>query len=655
MKLIWFVVLSNILFLAERADNRLLSAEPSPRDVWHVYVDHGTNFGFVHTIVIKQPDGNYKFTVESQLLLDVLGQQSKITTREHYVVDSDLRPISICKTTRQASGQIELIGRVEGNILLLERNAYGVTRKRKIELSKNAIFRVCVPDWLKTRPNEELKTFVRVIDDETLNADLARFQRQESADGSRTWLANLNMGAIPGRGRIILDQKGFLQQEIFDVPKIGLRLSTEEQAGKITHRRLNNRFMLIFPIDKNITHPNDLKSLTVKLSWKGIPLKEFHLEDERQRLVSHKEKNGQHEAVVNIGPISNPESAEKPTLKDSQLKTYVAETLYIKPNNTNISQQARRWTKGAGSKIEAVRMLSKGVFDHLNGGTLIPETLSGPEVLQCRNGKCSEFSTLFASLARSLGIPTRIVLGDRMISGRWIGHMWTEVYVGRWITADTTTNEVGNAPALLKFVHGDSVGETQSLRWALTESLDISIADFKMNSSKSALTLKTGVKGNTYTNADFRCRVTAAAANWKIVDKSKPGQVLIRFQIPDHKDVQIHFVAYSLPLAFDAKAMIGLRHGRFTGMYKEYKMLRKKEQNLDDRKWQTLQFTRDPLKNEQGRMKTTEYIWHEGSSGFLINIIAKESDHDRLEKDFLKIVKSFKYLEQQPKEIPKPR
>ena len=167
--------------------------------------------------------------------------------------------------------------------------------------------------------------------------------------------------------------------------------------------------------------------------------------------------------------------------------------------------------------------------------------------------------------------------------------------------------------------------------------------------------MKTGVKGNTYTNADFRCRVTAAAANWKIVDKSKPGQVLIRFQIPDHKDVQIHFVAYSLPLAFDAKAMIDLRHGRFTGMYKKYKMLRKQEQNLDDRKWQTLQFTRDPLKNEQDRMKTTEYLWHEGSSGFLINIIAKETDHDRLEKDFLKIVKSFKYLDEQPKEIPKPR
>ncbi len=469
MKLIGFAVFTSVFFLL---GDVTLSAEPSPRDVWHRYVDGETAFGSVHTVVTKQPDGNYKYSVETRLLLDLLGQRSQITTNEQYVVKPNLQPVSVHKTTRQESGQIELTGRVEGNTLVLERNAYGVTRKRKIELSKNAIFRVCVPDWLKTRPDEELKTSVRV--------------------------------------------------------------------------------------------------------------------------------------------------------------------------------------KGAGSRTEAVKMLSKRVFDHLNGGTLIPETLSGPEVLQCRKGKCSEFSTLFGSLARSLDIPTRIVLGDRMINGRWIGHMWNEVYVGRWITVDATTNEVGNVPALLKFVHADSVGGTQSLRWELTQSLDVSIAEFTMNTSKSKLALKTGIKGNVYTNADFRCRVAGLSENWKIVDKSKPGRVILRIQIPDHDDVQIHFVAYSLPLAYDAAVIIGLRHSRFSVIYKEYKVLQKKEQELNGRKWQTLQFTRDPLKTEQGRMKTTEYIWHKGSSGFLLNIIATEADHDRLEKDFMKIVKSFEVLDEKPQQAEKP-
>ena len=99
------------------------------------------------------------------------------------------------------------------------------------------------------------------------------------------------------------------------------------------------------------------------------------------------------------------------------------------------------------------------------GGTLIAETLSGPEVLQTKQGKCSEHATLLASLTRSLGIPTRIVLGMRMLGGRWIGHMWNEVYVGRWITVDTTVDEVGDSMQLVKLVHSDTVLGTQSARW----------------------------------------------------------------------------------------------------------------------------------------------------------------------------------------------
>ena len=76
---------------------------------------------------------------------------------------------------------------------------------------------------------------------------------------------------------------------------------------------------------------------------------------------------------------------------------------------------------------------------------------------------------------------------------------------------------------------------------------------------------------------------------------------------------------------------------------------------LNGRKWQTLQFTRDPLKTETGSMKTTEFIRHNGTSGFLLNIIATESDHDLLEKDFLKIVKSFEILDEKPQQAKKSR
>ena len=69
-------------------------------------------------------------------------------------------------------------------------------------------------------------------------------------------------------------------------------------------------------------------------------------------------------------------------------------------------------------ELEAARALSKAIAQQLQGGSLIAETHSGPEVLQCREGKCSEHATLLASMARSLGSPTRVVLGLRLVCDR---------------------------------------------------------------------------------------------------------------------------------------------------------------------------------------------------------------------------------------------
>ena len=126
---------------------------------------------------------------------------------------------------------------------------------------------------------------------------------------------------------------------------------------------------------------------------------------------------------------------------------------------------------------------------------MIAETLTGPEVLACRKGKCSEYSTLFASLARAVGIPTRIALGERMMPGQWGGHMWNEVYVGRWIPVDASVNEVGTSFALVKLIDHESVEGTQPLRRALPASFGIAIKDHRSKASSLAGKFKTGIAG----------------------------------------------------------------------------------------------------------------------------------------------------------------
>ena len=622
------------------------SADTIERDVWHAYVEDGNRFGSVHTTVSRQADRGKSYVVESRVLLDLLGQKQEIVTSEEYRVSADLKPVSVRSTIRQLSGTVEIAGHVEDDVLVIERKSHGFKRTVRIELSEKTIFRACLSDWLDRQSKDAKEVSVRIIDDESLTAEQAVFQRLES-DGERTvWQASLRMGAVAARGRIVIEG-GVRIREQFEAPKFELARCTAKQAGGIRHKQFAPRDVLMFPIKKNITRPDELTSLTVKLQWRNIALDKFHATDARQKIISHAADNARHKLVVRISPDSQVESPVKLPVSDKQFQQYLAETRYVKPTDPRISAKAYELIEETDDALQATKALSKGVFDLLNGGVMIAETLSGPEVLECRKGKCSEYSTLFASLARSVGIPTRIVLGDRLISGRWIGHMWNEVWVGRWLTVDATTNEVGSAPALLKFTHSNAVMGTQHLRWALTESLEVSIEDFTLKASTSNTGWKTGIAGHVYSNADFGCRLAAPVEKWKIEDNSKPGRVILRFRIPDEDDVQIHFVAYSLPAAFDAKTIAGIRVTQFTTMYKEYKSLSRTTRMLNGREWQLLQFERKPLEGEQKRiknvkkMKTTEYLWHQGSSGFLINLIAEEAAHDRFEKPLQKLLARF--------------
>ena len=65
------------------------------------------------------------------------------------------------------------------------------------------------------------------------------------------------------------------------------------------------------------------------------------------------------------------------------------------------------------------------------------------ETLKKRRGDHLAHSALFASLTRSLGIPTRSCVGLLLQRSNGIYHSWTEVWInGTWIPVDTTVNRV---------------------------------------------------------------------------------------------------------------------------------------------------------------------------------------------------------------------
>ena len=57
-----------------------------------------------------------------------------------------------------------------------------------------------------------------------------------------------------------------------------------------------------------------------------------------------------------------------------------------------------------------------------------------------------------------------------------------------------------------------------------------------------------------------------------------------------------------------------------------------------------LSFRRKGSDSESAKVKTTEVVWSDGTSCFLLNLIASDEAHDEFAADFFKLVSSFESI-----------
>jgi len=278
---------------------------------------------------------------------------------------------------------------------------------------------------------------------------------------------------------------------------------------------------------------------------------------------------------------------------------------------------------------------------------LVAETLTGPEVLACRKGKCSELAILFASLARAAGIPTRIALGERMIPGQWAGHMWNEAYVGRWIPVDAGANEVGTSFILVKLFDHETVEGTQPLRQALPASFGIAIRDHRSKPSPLAGKFHTGIVGRIFTSAEHGCRMTAPGDDWSIEEVNEPGAIVLRFRAPEKGkgDVQLHFVCFSLPVPLEPKALLAIRRKYYEKNLKGFKVVADEANPVKNLAGHRLEFL--SISGTGKPRRGFEVIWRTPASGYLLTLNAEDAAFEEAKTGFDKVLASFEDLEKE--------
>ena len=194
--------------------------------------------------------------------------------------------------------------------------------------------------------------------------------------------------------------------------------------------------------DRWIENPRQVKYLKVKLE--GARLDGLDLNGDNQKLRWRV-------LEVFLPEWNFSEGYKIPFPSTGKLKNYLEPSWQVQSDSPEIISLAKKIAGDEKDCLKVVAKLVRWVSFNIEDA-LVVSIPSALEVLRQKKGACKEHTVLFTALARSLGIPTRIVSGlvysDAYLIKGFYYHSWAEVWIadknrenGRWVAVDPTFNQ----------------------------------------------------------------------------------------------------------------------------------------------------------------------------------------------------------------------
>jgi transglutaminase-like putative cysteine protease len=190
--------------------------------------------------------------------------------------------------------------------------------------------------------------------------------------------------------------------------------------------------------------PADAGSVTYRITMP--PDLEFQLAGGRQVLE---------EDLLHITRENLPEQIGRPGNDPCTMAEYLDSSRYVQADNEEIAAQATAIVGPETDPAVQVRLLARWVHANLEKRPVmgLPDALT---TLKTGRGDCNEHASLFAALARSLGIPTAIATGVTLQHDAFYYHAWNEVCLdGQWYSLDTATGQLPADLFHIRFGRGD--------------------------------------------------------------------------------------------------------------------------------------------------------------------------------------------------------
>jgi tetratricopeptide (TPR) repeat protein len=227
-------------------------------------------------------------------------------------------------------------------------------------------------------------------------------------------------GGVEGKSSVAMDREGRYSSADFTslTKEASITLATVEPTGA------------------PITDQTRLSSLVLRVRAKTAGPIDNVKEDIKTSNQTVEQKSAQELILTVSARRAGTEKTVVLPVKDPEFAADLKATAEFPANNENVKKQA---AEIAGDDHDAWSVAQKlADWTHQNLEWKSVASADAAQTLATREADCSEFSALFVTMARSLGLPARMVSGLAYGGATFGGHAWVEVWVGRWIELDPT-------------------------------------------------------------------------------------------------------------------------------------------------------------------------------------------------------------------------
>lgn len=232
-----------------------------------------------------------------------------------------------------------------------------------------------------------------------------------------------------------IDEKGEIWKSVSDAGFLhttSIRMP-KDKAMELSGENLDIAFSVLIKSNVEFSRPQEVQVVTFRLS--GIPLdkiRDLPFGDRSQKLLEIKDD---HALFQTRSLVFTEEKAISFPVEGDEFARYLGSTTFCQCDDPEILKIARSIVGSERNSWRAAKKIAEWVNQEMESNYNVGFA-SAKEVLENREGDCSEHTVLMVALCRAVGIPARAAVGVMYGEGIFAYHMWPEVYVGEWVGLD---------------------------------------------------------------------------------------------------------------------------------------------------------------------------------------------------------------------------